>query len=65
MIDTGRHIPAASQVWDATEAQRAVDEIVVDAHDRRDQIRFWPAHPQDDGAKDGDTSLYLDLMFAE
>jgi hypothetical protein len=59
MIDTGRHIPAASRVWDATEAQRAVDEIVVDAHDRRDQSRFWPAHPQDDGAKEGDTSLYL------
>jgi hypothetical protein len=59
MIDTGRHIPVASQTWDATEAQRAVDEIVADAHARLDQTRFWPAHPQDDGAKDGDTSLYM------
>jgi hypothetical protein len=59
MIDTARHIPVASQGWDAVEAQRAVDEIVADAHARLDQTRFWPAHPQDDGAQDGDTSLYM------
>ena len=59
MIDTARHVPVASQTWDAADAQTAVDEIVADAHARLDQTRFWPAHPQDDGAEDGDTSLYM------
>jgi hypothetical protein len=59
VIDTGRHIRLACQTWDAVEAQTAVDEIVADARARLDPTRFWPAHPQDDGAKDGDTSLYM------
>ena len=58
MIDPARHIALASQPWDAVEAQTAIDEIVADALARADQTRFWPAHPQDDGARDGDTSLY-------
>ena len=59
MIDSARHIPMASLTWDAAEAQRAIDEIVEDACARCEETRFWSAHPQDDGAKDGDTSLYL------
>jgi hypothetical protein len=59
MIDSARHIPMASLTWDAAEAQRAIDEIVEDACARWDDTRFWSAHAQDDGAKDGDTSLYL------
>src|SRR6478672_9223067 len=59
MIDTARHVPVATQTWDATAAQTAVDEIVADAHAHMDETRFWPAHPQDDGAEDGDTSLYM------
>jgi hypothetical protein len=59
MIDTARHVSVVPQIWDAAEAQTAVDEIVADAHARLDGTRFWPAHPQDDGAKESDTSLYL------
>jgi Lanthionine synthetase C-like protein len=59
MIDSARHIPRASLTWDAAEAQRAIDEIIEDACARWDETRLWSAHPQDDGAKDGDTSLYL------
>jgi hypothetical protein len=58
VIDPARHIPLASQAWNAGEAQTAIDEIVADALARLDPTRFWPAHPQDDGARDGDTSLY-------
>ena len=60
MINSARHIPmAASLTWDAAEAQRAIDEIVEDACCGCEETHFWSAHPQDDGAKDGDTSLYL------
>jgi hypothetical protein len=59
MIDSASHIPMASLTWDAAEAQRAIDEIVKNACARWDETRLWSAHPQDDGAKDGDTSLYL------
>jgi hypothetical protein len=58
MNDPTRHIRVASQAWDPAEAQRATDEIVADAHARLDRTSFWPAHPQDDGAADGDTSVY-------
>ena len=57
LIDPARHIPVASPAWNAGEAQTAIDEIVVDAHARLNPS-FWPAHPQDDGGRDGDTSLY-------
>lgn len=57
--NAARHLPLALLNWDAAEAQRAIDDIVEDACAACDQTRFWPAHPQDDGAKDGDTSLYL------
>jgi hypothetical protein len=59
MIDSARHVPLAAPTWDAAEAQKAIEEIVADAWSRWDGTRFWPAHPQDEGAKDGDTSLYL------
>jgi hypothetical protein len=59
MLDSARHVPVASQAWDAAEAQTAVDEIVADAHTRLDESHFWPAHPQDEGGEDGDTSLYM------
>src|SRR5262245_50977724 len=59
MIDATRHVPLVSLSWDTAEAQRAFDEVVEDACAAWDQARFWSAHPQDDGAKDGDTSLYL------
>ena len=52
-------VPLAPLNWDAAEAQRASDDIVEDASASSDEMRFWPAHPQDDGVQDGDTSLYI------
>jgi hypothetical protein len=59
MFNPSSHIPLADIAWDAVEAQTAIDEITADALARFDEARFWPAHPQDDGAEDGDTSLYM------
>jgi len=59
MIDAKRHVPLGSRAWDSAAAQTAIDDIVEDAHARLDEARFWPAHPQDEGAEDGDTSLYM------
>ena len=59
MIDARTHVPLASRAWDAVAAQGAVEEIVEDACAHFDVAGFWPAHPQDGGASDGDTSLYL------
>jgi hypothetical protein len=59
MIEATRHVALTPRVWDPAEAQTAIDEIVDDAYAQLDEARFWPAHPQDDGAENGDTSLYL------
>jgi hypothetical protein len=59
MFDPGRHIPLRAVEWVAAEAQAAVDDIVADAIAQFDEARFWPAHPQDDGARDGETSVYF------
>ena len=59
MIDAKRHVPIDSRTWAAAAAQTAIDEIVDDAQARLDEACFWPAHPQDEGAEDGDTSLYM------
>jgi len=54
-----RHVPLRPLAWNAGEVAAAIDEIAADAISRFDPQRFWPAHPQDDGAGDGDASLYL------
>src|SRR5262249_39123160 len=59
MSDTVRHVPLRAVEWLADEAQAAIDEIVADALAQFDQAQFWPAHPQDDGARDGETSIYF------
>jgi len=59
LFDPARHAPLTAAPWDATLAQRAIDDIVADARAAFDPARYWPAHPLDDGADDGDTSLYL------
>ena len=55
--DVARHVPRASLSWDTAAAQKAIDDIVEDVCASKDEMRFWPAHPQDDGVVDGDTSL--------
>ncbi len=59
MFDTVRHVPLRVVEWRAADAQAAIDDIVADALAQFDQARFWPAHPQDDGARDGETSIYF------
>jgi len=59
MIEATRHIALVSRNWDSLEAQTAIDEIVDDAYAHLDVTRFWPAHPQDENAENGDTSLYM------
>ena len=59
MIDPARHIPLRPIAWDAAEAAAAIEEIAADAIAHFDPQRFWPAHPQDGGAADGNASLYL------
>lgn len=58
LIDVARHVPIACLAWDPTDVQQAIDEIVEDAKARYG-ARFWPVHPQDGGAGDGNPSLYL------
>src|SRR6476620_10256099 len=50
--DVARHAPRASLGWNADAAQKAIDDIVQDACAASDAMRFWPAHPQDDGVED-------------
>jgi hypothetical protein len=59
MIDPARHVPLRPIAWDATEAAAAIEEIAADAIAHFHRQRFWPAHPQDGGAADGNASLYL------
>src|SRR5262245_5956255 len=59
MLDPVRRVPLRTVEWVAEVARAAIDEIVLDALARFDEARFWPAHPQDDGAQDGETSIYF------
>jgi hypothetical protein len=59
MIDQARHVPLRLLRWDAGDAAKAIDEIVTDALERFSPERFWPAHPQDDGCADGNSSIYF------
>jgi len=59
MIDPSRHVPLRSIPWDANEVTKAIEDIVTDALAQFDEERFWPAHPLDDGVKDGHSSLYV------
>jgi hypothetical protein len=59
MIEATRHVALEPRIWNPVEAQTAINEIVDDAYARLDGARFWPAHPQDDGTQNGDTSLYM------
>jgi hypothetical protein len=58
MFEKSRHMPLRPLAWDPGEASVAIQEIVRDALGHFDPERFWPAHPQEDGLPDGNTSLY-------
>jgi hypothetical protein len=59
MIVLGRHRAVAHNVWSELAVRSAIEEIVTDAiaHFRLDA--FWPGHPNDDGAGDGNPSFYF------
>jgi hypothetical protein len=59
MIEQSRHVPPRSVPWDPDTAAEAINEIVTDALAQFDGERFWPAHPLDDGLKDGHSSIYF------
>jgi hypothetical protein len=59
MLEKARHVPLRDQSWSASEAAKAIEEIVSDALAHFDAERFWPAHPLDDGVSDGHTSFYF------
>jgi lanthionine synthetase-like protein len=59
MLEKSGHVPLRPHAWDPGEASNEIDAIVGDALDHFDGERFWPAHPMEDGAPDGNTSLYF------
>jgi hypothetical protein len=59
MTGKARHLPLRPLIWDRNEAANAIDDIVSDVLSHFDGKRFWPAHPLDDFAHDGQTCIYF------
>src|SRR5580698_3028883 len=59
MIALGRHRALADDAWSEQAARVAIEEIAADAIAQFDPDTFWPAHPSDDGAGDGNPSFYI------
>jgi hypothetical protein len=59
MIDQARHVPLRSLRWSESGAAAAIEDIVTDGLEHFDAERFWPAHPLDEGIRDGHTSFYF------
>jgi hypothetical protein len=59
MYQSTRHFMLEREPWDEATARAAIREIVADALQSFDPVRFWPAHPMDDDANDGQTDLYV------
>jgi hypothetical protein len=47
-----------TEQWDEGAARAAIAAIASDTYAHFDAERFWPAHPLDEWARDGDTTLY-------
>jgi hypothetical protein len=45
--------------WSEGEAATAIEDIVADGLEHFDAERFWPAHPLEEGIRDGHTSFYF------
>jgi len=59
MIEHARHVPLRPIRWGESDAIAAIEDIVADGLEHFDTERFWPAHPLDEGIRDGHTSLYF------
>src|SRR5258708_23448750 len=58
MIVLGRHRPLTQDAWSELAVRAAIEEIAADAISHFDPEGFWPGHPSDDGAVDGNPSFY-------
>ena len=59
MFNSARHVALRPLQWSEHDAYDAIEEIVTDALASFDAERFWPAHPLDEGLRDGHTSVYM------
>jgi hypothetical protein len=59
MIEPSRHVQLRVLPWDPGAVKEAIAEIAADALDNFGHDQFWPAHPLDDGVKDGHSSIYV------
>jgi hypothetical protein len=59
VIEHARHVPLRPIPWREREAAAAIEDIVADGLEHFDAERFWPAHPLDEGIRDGHTSFYF------
>jgi hypothetical protein len=59
MIEQARHVPLRPIRWSDSDVTAAIEDIVADGIEHFDTEHFWPAHPLDEGIRDGHTSLYL------
>ncbi len=59
MIEHARHVPLRPIRWSESDATAAIEDIVADGLEHFDAERFWPAHPLDEGIRDGHTSFYF------
>jgi hypothetical protein len=58
MIVLGRHRALAHDAWSESAARDVIEEIAADAIAHFDRDAFWPAHPGDDGVRDGNPCFY-------
>jgi hypothetical protein len=58
MIVLGRHRPLTHDAWSELAVRAVIEEIAADAISHFDPEGFWPGHPGDDGAVDGNPSFY-------
>jgi hypothetical protein len=59
MIDPSRHVSLLSEPWEPRVAAQAIADIAADALAAFNADRLWPAHPAEDGVKDGNSSIYF------
>jgi hypothetical protein len=57
MITPGRHRPRVPDAWTELAAQAVIKEIVADAIAQFHPGTFWPTHPCEDAAEDGNPSF--------
>src|SRR5450631_3734968 len=58
MIVLGRHRALAHDAWSESAVRAAIEDIAADAIADFHPDTFWPAHPGDDGSRDGNSSFY-------